>query len=81
MSRVNLSAALRFLKTLGDSDLDTATFEKECGVGVVVSQDEVKTALQQVCNDNAEIFNAGWTSQGKLMPIIKKNEKLTWADG
>jgi len=81
MARANLTAALRYLKELSDNDLDVAKFEKECGLGVVVSNDEIKAAITEICSSNETLLKDGWNSQGKIMPLLKKHEKLMWADG
>lgn len=81
MARPNLTAALRFLKTLGDAELDVNKFEKECGIGVTVSNDEIRQTITEICNSNSTLFEEGWNSQGKMMPLVKKSEKLTFADG
>lgn len=81
MARPNLTAALRFLKNLGDSELDVSKFEKECGIGITVSNEEIKQAILDVCNGNSTLFEEGWNSQGKMMPLVKKSEKLAFADG
>jgi lysyl-tRNA synthetase class 2 len=81
MARPNLAAALRFLKNLGDAEFDVNKFEKECGIGITVSNEEIKQAISDICVANPKVFDEGWSAQGKMMPLIKKSEKLTFADG
>jgi len=81
MQRPNLAAALRYLKNLGDAEFNVATFEKECGIGITVTNEEIKQSISEICLANPKLFEEGWNGQGKMMPLIKKSEKLTFADG
>ncbi|RLM99617.1 glutamine--tRNA ligase-like [Panicum miliaceum] len=49
-----LDAALSFLSTLGPDSLDLVKFEEACGVGVVVSFEEIQSAVSDVLNENME---------------------------
>lgn len=49
-----LDAALSFLSTLGPDSLDPVKFEEACGVGVVVSFEEIQLAVSDVLNENME---------------------------
>jgi lysyl-tRNA synthetase class 2 len=81
MQRPNLAAALRYLKNLGDAEFDVAKFEKESGIGVTVTNEEIKQSISDICLANPKLFEEGWNGQGKMMPVIKKSEKLAFADG
>ncbi|CAD6272643.1 unnamed protein product [Miscanthus lutarioriparius] len=47
-------AALTFLSTLGPDSLDSVKFEAACGVGVVVSFEEIQSTVTDVLNENME---------------------------
>nr|CAB3460431.1 unnamed protein product [Digitaria exilis] len=49
-----LDAALSFLSTLGPDSLDRVKFEEACGVGVVVSFEEIQSTVTDVLNENME---------------------------
>ncbi|KAG2616825.1 hypothetical protein PVAP13_3NG177046 [Panicum virgatum] len=49
-----LDAALSFLSTLGPDSLDLVKLEEACGVGVVVSFEEIQSAVSDVLNENME---------------------------
>ncbi|OEL25098.1 Glutamine--tRNA ligase [Dichanthelium oligosanthes] len=49
-----LDAALSFLSTLGPDPLDPVKFEDACGVGVVVSVEEILSTITDVLNENME---------------------------
>lgn len=81
MTRQNLTAALRYLKTAGDV-LDTQKFEQECGIGVVVNAatlaeklDEITKTLDQTKFADANAFNRQVMTAAKDHPVLK------WADG
>ena len=45
---VHLPAAMEYLKSHPLDPIDTAAFEQHCGVGVVISQEEI---TEKVCRD------------------------------
>lgn len=49
-----LDAALSFLTNTGPDSLDTGKFEEACGVGVVVSIEEIKSTVNEVLKHNME---------------------------
>lgn len=83
MTRPNLLAALRVLKTVGDGDLDIASFEQQSGIGIVITNDDIKQTINEIVEqeDNKKVFESGWAGQGKIMTAVKKNDKLAFADG
>eukprot|EP01125_Pyxidicula_operculata_P022690 TRINITY_DN9504_c0_g1_i1.p1 TRINITY_DN9504_c0_g1~~TRINITY_DN9504_c0_g1_i1.p1 ORF type:complete len:731 (-),score=243.52 TRINITY_DN9504_c0_g1_i1:24-2216(-) len=82
MKKNNLKAALKFLQDLGDKDLDLAAFEKQTGIGITVTREDVEKGISRVLDANlAELKEKGWNSQAKLFGEVKKDESLKWADG
>ncbi|KAF7104199.1 hypothetical protein CFC21_105118 [Triticum aestivum] len=51
---VQLDAALSFLTNAGPDPLDTGKFEEACGVGVVVSIEEIHSTVTKVLHGNME---------------------------
>ncbi|KAL6627299.1 hypothetical protein ACP70R_031025 [Stipagrostis hirtigluma subsp. patula] len=49
-----LDAALSFLTNVGPDSLDLEKFEEACGVGVVVSIEEIKSTVTEVLKENME---------------------------
>ncbi|PUZ58400.1 hypothetical protein GQ55_5G507100 [Panicum hallii var. hallii] len=49
-----LDAALSFLSNIGPDSLDIKKFEEACGVGVVVSIEEIKSTVTDVLEENME---------------------------
>ncbi|XBI13151.1 hypothetical protein VPH35_139924 [Triticum aestivum] len=49
-----LDAALSFLTNVGPDPLDTGKFEEACGVGVVVSIEEIHSTVTKVLHENME---------------------------
>uniref|UniRef100_A0A1B0CZE9 glutamine--tRNA ligase n=1 Tax=Phlebotomus papatasi TaxID=29031 RepID=A0A1B0CZE9_PHLPP len=78
-----VDAALEFLLTHGvkDSSVNLQDFEKACGVGIVVTPEEIDRAVEGVIGKNREVilqqryrFNIG-----KIMQEVRT--ALPWADG
>ncbi|KAL4227109.1 putative glutamine--tRNA ligase [Mactra antiquata] len=80
-SEIQLNAAFDYLKHNPLEPVDWSTFEKECGVGVVITPDQVEDAVEQVISKH----KAGLESQrykyniGLIMGEARN--KLKWADG
>ncbi|KAL6838739.1 hypothetical protein ACP4OV_031453 [Aristida adscensionis] len=49
-----LDAALSFLTNVGPDSLNLEKFEEACGVGVVVSMEEIKSSVAEVLKENME---------------------------
>eukprot|EP01114_Cavostelium_apophysatum_P010828 TRINITY_DN2495_c0_g1_i1.p1 TRINITY_DN2495_c0_g1~~TRINITY_DN2495_c0_g1_i1.p1 ORF type:complete len:814 (-),score=239.51 TRINITY_DN2495_c0_g1_i1:35-2335(-) len=45
IGKLNLAASIAYLKKLGSDPLNIEEFEKECGVGVTITRDDVKKAV------------------------------------
>nr|CAB3464148.1 unnamed protein product [Digitaria exilis] len=79
-----LDAALSFLSTLGPDSLDRVKFEEACGVGVVVSFEEIQSTVTDVLNENMEAIVEqryrinGLGSMGSLCGQVRK--KHPWGD-
>eukprot|EP01117_Protostelium_nocturnum_P012305 TRINITY_DN452_c0_g2_i1.p1 TRINITY_DN452_c0_g2~~TRINITY_DN452_c0_g2_i1.p1 ORF type:complete len:791 (+),score=286.40 TRINITY_DN452_c0_g2_i1:539-2911(+) len=48
----NLDLAFKFLKKLGPDPLDVKEFERECGVGVVITRNDVNAAVAKALEEN-----------------------------
>jgi hypothetical protein len=61
-------------------DLDVGAFEKECGIGVVVSEAELRAAVQKSLEANAAVVaERKWNAQGVLMKDV--SAAFAFADG
>lgn len=80
-SEAQVSAALDYLLTTSVNGIDIAAFEKACGVGVVVTHDEIEDIVSDVINKYKErLLTDRYTfNVGKLLGEIRS--LLPWADG
>jgi len=70
------------MKTLGDKPLDTAAFEKECGVGVSVSDADVQAKVVALLDKfDAELKEKKYDFVTTIYGEVKKDNVLKWADG
>lgn len=76
-----VDAALSFLLSHVKETIDVSNFEKECGIGVVVSPEEIECAVEKVISGHrAEILEKRYHfNVGPLMQQVRNN--LKWADG
>nr|CAB3475950.1 unnamed protein product [Digitaria exilis] len=75
-----LDAALSFLTNTGPDSLDVEKFEEACGVGVVVSIEEIKSTVTDVLEENMEAIKEQryHINVGTLCGQVRK--KLPWGD-
>ena len=45
-NQVQLEAAINYIKKIGDAEINVSQFEKECGVGIIVTDEEIKTVVE-----------------------------------
>ncbi|ORC93625.1 asparaginyl-tRNA synthetase [Trypanosoma theileri] len=82
-STQKVDAAIRFVSAIKNTDaVDTEKFEKECGVGVVITHDEtvrlVKTALEE---EDLKSLKVSWMKNPNMMlGKMKRVPGLQWAD-
>lgn len=76
-----VDAALQYLLTEMKADLDVKAFEEYCGIGVVVSADDIEQVVEEVIEKNKKDivekrykFNSGIILQ-------EVRNRLKWADG
>lgn len=75
-----LTAAFTSLREMG-SNFDSAKLDTDCGVGVVVTQEEVDAVVKRLFEENkAEIDEKQWDFNFPSL-IHKTREELKWADG
>jgi lysyl-tRNA synthetase class 2 len=83
MTRVNLQAALKFLKTLGSGEFNKEKFEKDCGIGVVVDAESISKRIAELCTspENSEECNKKQHGFGsKVMQLANTDNLLQFAD-
>ncbi|EFO97175.1 hypothetical protein CRE_03478 [Caenorhabditis remanei] len=76
-----LSAAIEYLLSHTVKGIEVPAFEKSCGVGVVVTIDDIENAVTKVINEHREKIVAERYSfpAGKLLGELRA--LLPWADG
>lgn len=72
---------LEFLRSLISENIDLAEFEKSCGVGIVVTPEQIKQTVESLLSQNMnELIEKRYKfNVGNLMQEIRK--QLLWADG
>ncbi|XP_072136303.1 glutamine--tRNA ligase [Mobula birostris] len=80
-SDLQLSAALEYIKKHQLDSIDSADFERECGIGVVVSPEQIEEAVEAaVSKYKTQIMLERYRfNMGLLMGDVRS--KLKWADG
>lgn len=75
-----LTAAIKFVQDHVSGAIDKASFEKSCGVGIEVSQDDIESAVAKVIATNKETIVAQRYrfNVGSLMGPVRSS--LKWAD-
>eukprot|EP01084_Bolivina_argentea_P298975 515333_1 len=77
---VQLAAAFEYCSQTESSSFDTNQFETSCGVGVVVTQQEISNVVDEVLNTHKDqIKQKGRDCLGTLYGEV--NKRLPWADG
>eukprot|EP01113_Clastostelium_recurvatum_P027969 TRINITY_DN3389_c0_g1_i1.p1 TRINITY_DN3389_c0_g1~~TRINITY_DN3389_c0_g1_i1.p1 ORF type:complete len:770 (-),score=223.20 TRINITY_DN3389_c0_g1_i1:51-2360(-) len=82
----NVQAAMDYLKKTGPGELDVAAFERDCGVGVTVTADQMRSATAAFLADPAkaeELRTRRYRlNTGLLMSQMRKaRPEVAWADG
>eukprot|EP01083_Nonionella_stella_P030951 84821_1 len=77
-----LEAALKYFAE--KSKFEAAEFESSCGVGVVVTEEEMRSASQKLLESHkSKLVAGGWpvylTMQGNILSALR--DALPWADG
>ncbi|KAF7063848.1 hypothetical protein CFC21_070322 [Triticum aestivum] len=75
-----LDAALSFLTNVGPDSLDTGKFEEACGVGVIVSVEEIHSTVAEVLQENmgAILVQRYHINVGSLCGQVRKRHP--WGD-
>ncbi|KAJ2722894.1 Glutaminyl-tRNA synthetase [Coemansia sp. Benny D115] len=79
-STEQLSAATKFCSK-NDPTADERAFDKACGVGVVVSDEEIAASIKAVIDGAKDtLLTERYRGQGKVLGLVKKAPALQWAD-
>lgn len=80
-SEPQLTAALEYMLSNPNEPFDTKKFNEFCGVGVVVTPEQIKKAVEKVLSDHkAELVEKRYrVNQGVLMGELRT--AIKWADG
>ncbi|KAK4698430.1 glutaminyl-tRNA synthetase, partial [Phenoliferia sp. Uapishka_3] len=74
-----VTAALKYLAT-NPSPVDSAAFDKACGVGFFATPEEILSRVRAYVQANkAELGKSGWTGIGKTQGGFKLDDGLRWA--
>lgn len=78
---IRIDAAIEYLLENADDKIDIKTLEQKCGVGVVITPEQIETAVEEVVSkykDELKLKRYRFNS-GIIMQEV--NSKLKWADG
>ncbi|KAH9455091.1 hypothetical protein MJO28_012546 [Puccinia striiformis f. sp. tritici] len=78
-SPAQVDAAIEFLSA-GDGNVDEEVFKRECGVGISMSKEEVKTIVLNYVRSSEKAQESKWAWLGKTTGEIKKLEALKWCN-
>ncbi|KAJ3331045.1 hypothetical protein HDU76_004212 [Blyttiomyces sp. JEL0837] len=74
-----VAAALKFVESVKDGSIDEAAFDKACGVGVVVTPQEIEEAVRRLMDSKkAELEAKKWALLGALLGTLRT--ELRWAN-
>ncbi|XP_015277607.1 PREDICTED: glutamine--tRNA ligase [Gekko japonicus] len=78
---LQLNAALEYVKSHPVAPIDAADFDRECGIGVTVTPEQIEEAVEMAINKHkAQLLSERYRfSMGLLMGEARS--KLKWADG
>lgn len=76
-----IDCGLEFLRSSISENIDVSEFEKSCGVGIVVTVEEIKQTIETIISQNKnELLEKRYKfNVGSLMQEVRK--RLPWADG
>ncbi|XP_059505659.1 glutamine--tRNA ligase [Stegostoma tigrinum] len=80
-SDLQLNASLNYIKNHQLGPIDSADFERECGIGVVVTPEQIEEVVEAAVNKyrNQLMLDRYHFNMGLLMSEVRN--KLKWADG
>ncbi|MBW0480227.1 hypothetical protein O181_019942 [Austropuccinia psidii MF-1] len=76
---IQVDAALEYLSS-GEGPVDEELFKKNCGVGISMTKDEVKTIVKNFVQTSRIAQESKWSSLGKTTGELKKLESLRWCN-
>lgn len=80
-STPQLEAAFSFFSNIGPDNFDKEEFEKNCGVGVEVTIEEIKKVVEAVVEENKSQICAERYRINVGLLLGKVRKELPWADG
>jgi len=76
-----LDAAFAFMLALGSKDLDVSAFERDCGIGITISPEQIRSTVASLIEEQrAKIVEDRYRTNVGLL-LRTANERLKWADG
>ncbi|KAK9768801.1 Glutaminyl-tRNA synthetase [Basidiobolus ranarum] len=81
-STEQIAAAIEYVSNLRDSQINEQEFNQHCGVGVVITPEQVQHEVSQQIEQNKEkILSDRYRCLGITLSTIKQNPELKWANG
>ena len=78
---VQLEAALTYIKTIGDTDLNIKEFEESSGVGMVITDKDIEGTIKNMFEENKETILKERYTYNFTSFLHKAKEVLKWGDG
>ncbi|XP_072025703.1 glutamine--tRNA ligase-like [Amphiura filiformis] len=80
-SETQLTAAVDYFKSNPLDPVDQAAFEEACGVGVVISPDQIEDVVEEVLEKHKDGLNQKRYHYNMGIIMAEARQKLKWADG
>uniref|UniRef100_A0A6B2KYY2 glutamine--tRNA ligase n=1 Tax=Arcella intermedia TaxID=1963864 RepID=A0A6B2KYY2_9EUKA len=68
---VQLTESLKYFKKIKDAPFDVSAWEKECGVGFVMSDEEIRKVLEEIIEEHKSELGAEPHKNGMIWKFIK----------
>lgn len=76
-----VQTAIKFAEKTSDGDIDKAVFDKACGVGVVVTDQQIKDAVTNLIESRkAELVEQRYRLLGQLLGNLRSSEDIKWGN-
>jgi glutaminyl-tRNA synthetase len=78
---VQLEAALSYIKTIGDTDLNIKEFEESSGVGITITDKDIENTIKKMFEENKEAILKERYMFNFVSFLHKAKKALKWGDG
>ncbi|GAM21997.1 hypothetical protein SAMD00019534_051720 [Acytostelium subglobosum LB1] len=80
VTAINIQASFDYLHRVGSQDLDVADFEKQCGVGVVITKEQVREAVATFIEERLAELKEVRYRYNMASYLATVRERLKWAE-